>query len=110
MHPSMRPTLTKWLTYCLAVLTSLSPPSSFESLQHYKVTCFYHRLSLFLLFPFIYLFIYLRVREREQEHAPTVIRGGVEEEGERKRIPGRLHTVSADLNAGLELSNLKIMT
>ena len=46
------------------------------------------------------LFIYF---ERDR------VSGGGAERG-RERIPGRLHTVSAEPNVGLELRNCKIMT
>ena len=44
-------------------------------------------------------------RERESES-----RGGAERGRERERIPSRLHSVSAELDAGLELMNCEIMT
>ena len=37
-------------------------------------------------------------------------RGGAEKEGEKERIPSRLHTVNVDPKAGLELMSLKVMT
>ena len=48
----------------------------------------------------VYLFLQ-REREREREHEW----GG----SERERIPSRLHAVSAELDAGLNLTNYKIM-
>ena len=49
--------------------------------------------------------------ERERE---SMSRGGAEGEGERERererIPSRLHTVSAELDTGLEPVNLEIET
>ena len=53
----------------------------------------------FILFIFFSVFIYF---EREIEHASR--------EGQRERIPGRLHTVSIEPNAGLQLMNHEIMT
>ena len=52
----------------------------------------------------IFKFIYFE-REREQ-----VLMGGTERERKRDRIPSRLHTVSTDLELGLELMNQEIMT
>ena len=43
------------------------------------------------------MFIFERDRERERER-------------ERERIPSRLHTVSAEPEAGLKLMNCEIMT
>ena len=37
-------------------------------------------------------------------------RTGAEREGERERIPSRLHTDSTEPEAGLELTNHEIMT
>ena len=51
----------------------------------------------------IYLFIL-----RESEHKQGRSRGGGRER-ERERIPSRLCTVSAEPNAGLELTNRKIV-
>ena len=57
-------------------------------------------LDLFILFKFIYF---------ESECG-----GGTEREGQRQRegerIPSRLHTVSTEPDAGLELTNREIMT
>ena len=50
----------------------------------------------------VYLFI---LREKE-----STIRGRAERHGERERILSRLHTVSAEPNMGLELTNREIMT
>ena len=50
---------------------------------------------------FFLKFIYF---ERECES-----RGETETEGERKRIPSRLHTVSAEPNVRLKLTNCEIM-
>ena len=36
--------------------------------------------------------------------------GGAEREGERERIPSKLHTVSAEQGAGLKHTNHEIMT
>ena len=36
--------------------------------------------------------------------------GGADREGERERIPSRLHTVSTEPDMGLELMNCEIMT
>ena len=58
---------------------------------------FYFLLSCFLMF------IYL---ERERESTEV----GEQRERERKRISSRLHVVSAEPNAGLELTNREIMT
>ena len=44
---------------------------------------------------------------RERERA-CMIRGGAEREGE--RISSRLHSVSMEPEAGLELTNYKLMT
>ena len=52
-----------------------------------------------ILFHFIFLNVYLFVRER--------VHTG---EGQRERIPSRLHTVRAELNVRLELMNVEIMT
>ena len=49
-------------------------------------------------------FIYFE-RERERER----VQGRGREKG-RARIPSRLHTVSAEPNIGLELTNREIMT
>ena len=43
------------------------------------------------------------MKERERAHASAG-------EGQRERIPSRLHTVSTELDAGLELKNREIMT
>ena len=44
-------------------------------------------------------------------HAHACKQGrGREREGDRGRIPSRLHTASAELNMGLEPTNDKIMT
>ena len=49
----------------------------------------------------------MRERERERERAHAS-RGGAEREGE--RIPSRFHAVSAEPNAGLDLTNHEIVT
>ena len=54
---------------------------------------------------FLFLSIYLREREREREQA----REGQRERG-RERIPSRLHTASAEPDAGFDLLNHEIMT
>ena len=46
------------------------------------------------------LFCFIFHFERDSES-----RGGAERGGERERIPSRLHTVSEEPNAGLELTN-----
>ena len=51
---------------------------------------------------FICLFIYF---EREKERGR-----GRERERERERMPSRLHAVSTEPSAGLELTNCEIMT
>ena len=56
--------------------------------------------SIFLMF---YLFI-LRKRERERERKCMWA-----EEGQRERIPSRLHAVSAEPQAGLDLTTCEIM-
>ena len=58
---------------------------------------------MLLLFIFLSLFIYFqRDRERERERES---RGGA-----RERIPSRLHAISAEPDAGLNLTNHEIMT
>ena len=56
--------------------------------------CIFH-LSLFIYFE--------RERERERERAG-------EGQRERERVPGRVHTVCAEPDSGLELTNRGIMT
>ena len=51
----------------------------------------------------------MRERERERENV-CVRRGGAEREGERERIPSRLHTVRTEPDTGLEPINCEIMT
>ena len=59
---------------------------------------------MLLFFNFIYLF-------GDRESVCVHRRGrGREGEGETERIPSRLHTVSAEPDAGLELTNYEIMT
>ena len=55
---------------------------------------------------YFYLFIYLFEREREHEHA-WAERG---KERGRERIPSRLHTVRAEPDVGLKLTNHEIIT
>ena len=57
--------------------------------------------SVFVFVFFLSLFIYF---DRERE---STSRG--EKEGERERILSRLHTVSAEPDAGLELTNCEIV-
>ena len=52
------------------------------------------------------MFIYLFLRERDSMH---MSKGGAEKEGDRGS-PSRLHTVSTQLDVGLELTNHEIMT
>ena len=57
----------------------------------------------------MYLFVYkvyLFIFEREGKSKW----GRAERERERERIPSRLHTVSTELNVGLESANHKLMT
>ena len=59
-------------------------------------------------FPYhFFLNVYSFLREKGRAHAN---KGGAERERGRQRIPSRLHTVSAEPNAGLELKNREIMT
>ena len=51
---------------------------------------------------FIYLFILIERKCTSDE--------GAEREGERERIPSRLHTVNAEPHMGLELTSHEIMT
>ena len=51
----------------------------------------------------------MRKREREGVHTHARASGGGAERG-RERIPGRLRTVSAEPDVGLELTNHEIMT
>ena len=54
------------------------------------------------------MFIYFeRGRETELERARV---GEGQREGEGERIPSRLHTVSAEPDVGLDLTNQEIMT
>ena len=54
------------------------------------------------------LFIYFE-RERERGRERTS-KGGAEREKEKERILSRLHTVNAEPEVGLELTNHEIMT
>ena len=53
------------------------------------------------------LFIYF---EGERESVCEQGRGGTERERGRERIPSRLHTISAEPDVGLDLTNCEIMT
>ena len=64
--------------------------------------------SLHLAFLFLSLFI-LRERERERERG-SASRGRGERRKRERIIPGRLHDVRAEPEAGLKLRNPKIMT
>ena len=57
-----------------------------------------YMVILFLIFKNIFKFLYFEKRSR----------GGAEKEGE--RIPIKLHAVSTEPNAGLDLMNHEIMT
>ena len=64
------------------------------------------RIGIKLLFLFLGLFlIILREKERERERASG---GRAKKEG--VRIPSRLHTVSAEPNAGLKLRIYEILS
>ena len=53
------------------------------------------------------MFILFILRERERARVQV---GERQRERERERIPNKLHTVSAELNSGLDLTNCEIMT
>ena len=57
------------------------------------------------IFFLINLFYFERERERERERTRAQVG-----EGQRERIPSRLHIVSAEPDAGLELMDREIMT
>ena len=59
----------------------------------------------FVSFLFFLKFIYLFLRERERESTSG---GGTERR--RDRITSRLHTISAEPDVGLELTNSEIVT
>ena len=61
--------------------------------------------KLVYFFFFFFKFIILRGRENTQ-----VRKGRDRERGREKRIPSRLHTIGAELDVGLDLTNLEIMT
>ena len=64
-------------------------------------------VCLFVFFSFVLIMFILRERERERASASG---GGVETETGRQRIPSRLHIVSTEPHAVLELTNCEIMT
>ena len=84
--------------------------SGYHSRQHSSSSCL---ILTTLSYLFIYLFLRERERERERERGREGERGRGRERG-RQRIPSRLHTISAEpeagLNTGLELTNSEIMT
>ena len=55
----------------------------------------------------MYVFVYIYFEREEREN---VCPSGEGKEREGERIPGRLHTVSEELDTGLELMNCEIMT
>ena len=73
-------------------------------------------VTAFVIFYFIYCFIFLSLFIYfEREHVRLRVhacecRGGAEREGQRTRIPSRLHAVRAEPDVGLELMNREIMT
>ena len=58
---------------------------------------------------FEYLFILSKREQRERERECVCVCVQVQGRG-RERIPSRLHAVSTELEAGLELTNHEIMT
>ena len=66
-------------------------------------------MSCFMDAVYSFFNVYLFLRERERVGALARAKEW-QRERERRRIPNRLHTVSAEPNLGLKLTNHEIMT